>query len=63
METPKFNILDKVYHITPESPIGVVIEIKYTYSSGMHEFQVAFSHDTPSLWYFDYELSTSKTYK
>ena len=62
MRKPIFNILDRVYHITPESPQGIVIDIRYTYSTGVHEYQVAFSADSQSLWYLGHELSATKTF-
>lgn len=61
MRKPKFEIFQKVYHITPESPQGVVINIRYLYIENTHEYLVAFEHDK-SLWYSEYELSTSKTF-
>lgn len=62
MRKPIFNMLDKVYHVTPESPQGVVIDIRYTYSTDMYEYQVAFSAESQSLWYFGLELSNTKTF-
>jgi hypothetical protein len=62
MRKPIFNILDRVYHITLESPLGIVIDVRYTYSTDMHEYQVSFSAESQSLWYFGHELSTTKTF-
>lgn len=63
MEAPKYDILDKVFHILPDSPSGIVIDIRYQYSTRRHEYQVSFAHDTVALWYFDYELTTQKRYE
>jgi heat shock protein HspQ len=62
MKPPKFNIGSTVYHITPESDRGVVIDIKYSYLTNMNEYQVAFSFDKESLWYYEHELSNNKTF-
>lgn len=59
MNTPKFQIGDIVYHATPDSPKGIVIDIKYSYRTKENEYQVAFSPDTNSLWYYVEELSSS----
>lgn len=62
MKEPKYNISDKVYHITPESDCGVVINIKYDYLTKQHEYQVSFSPHTESLWYYEHELSVNKLF-
>lgn len=62
MKHPKFNINDRVYHITPESDCGVVIDIKYSYLTGLFEYHVTFSATLESLWYYEHELSATKTF-
>lgn len=62
MNMPKFNIGDAVYHVTPDSDKGIVINIKYEYLTSLHEYQVAFSADTESIWYYEHELTTTKTF-
>lgn len=59
MNTPKFQIGDIVYHATPDSPKGIVIDIKYGYRTREHEYRVAFAPDVDSLWYYVEELSGS----
>jgi hypothetical protein len=61
-KNPRFSIGDPVYHVIPESPQGVVIDIIYSYLTGMHEYSVAFDHNIASLKYFEHELSSTKTY-
>lgn len=62
MKEPKFKIGDRVYYITPESPVGIIIEIRYFYSNGLHEYLVAFSHDDNS-WCDEHELSIDKIWQ
>lgn len=62
MKVPKYNIGDRVFHITPESDPGVVLNIKYEYLTGLHEYLVTFSAQSESLWYYEHELSITKTF-
>lgn len=62
MNKPKFNIGDRVYHVIPESNCGIVVNIRYEYLTGLHEYHVAFSETSESLWYYEHELQTSKTF-
>jgi hypothetical protein len=57
---PKFQELEDVYHITPESPKGVVIDINYNLRTGQFSYQVTFSATEPSLWYYEEELSKNR---
>lgn len=63
MKQKKFNIGEKVYHITPESDCGIITNIKYDYLTGLHEYQVTFAPQTDSLWYYEHELSKSRIFK
>ncbi len=58
----KHNINDRVYHITPESPKGVVINAKYCLLTNDWEYQVSFSAGADSLWYYEHELSPHIVY-
>ena len=62
MIKPTYNISDKVYHITPESELGIVIDASYSLLTGRWLYQVTFSPHTEALWYHVHELSTNKTY-
>lgn len=62
MSNPKYNIGDRVYHITPESDSGVVLNIRYDYLTKLHEYYVTFSAHNESLWYYEHELSQSKIF-
>lgn len=54
---PKYKIGSKVYHAIPDSPKGVVIDIRYSLLTAIFEYQVAFSATEASLWYYEHELS------
>lgn len=62
MEKPKYNILDTVYHITPESPKGIVLNIKYLYLENRHEYLVSFGAVNDNMWCYEHELTTQKTF-
>ena len=62
IEKPKYHINEKVYHITPESQQGIIIDINYSYLTKLHQYQVTFGPDTNPGWYFEHELSKSKVF-
>lgn len=62
IENPKFKIGDKVFHITKESSVGVVIDIEYKFSNEKYLYMVAFTFDSNSLWYFGHELTDTINY-
>ncbi len=62
MKAPKFNISDEVYHITPESPKGIVIDCKYSMLNKRWVYEVTFGADTTTLFYEEHELSDVKTF-
>ena len=59
---PKFAIGEEVYHITPESPKGYVVEVHYSLRTSMFSYVVTFSAETSSLVYDELELSKTKTF-
>lgn len=63
MVSPKYKIGDYVFHITPESNQGVIIDISYSYLTGLHQYRVSFSPDNEGLWYYEHELSNNRVYK
>jgi hypothetical protein len=58
----EFGVGDRVFHVTPESPEGVVIDARYSLLTGMWEYQVSFGPCEPSLWYYDIELVHHRTF-
>lgn len=60
MKKPIYSIGQKVYHILPESSVGVVIDIQYSYATDSLVYQVCFCESTESLWYHGHELSPNK---
>jgi len=59
---PKFNIGDEAYHVTKESPKGIIIDVEYKFNSNSFLYQVAFSFDASSMWYYGHELTKQMTY-
>jgi hypothetical protein len=57
----KYNIGDRVYHITPESEIGIVVDWRYSAYSGVYSYFVAWGPNNTE-WYIDVELSDTKVF-
>jgi len=62
MVKPIVNIGGFIYHITPDSPRGVVVDITYSYLTKQHSYCVAFSAEAASMWYYEHELSLVKVF-
>ena len=62
MREPFANIGDHVYHITPDSPRGVVVDVSYSYYTRTHIYLVTFSVEIEARWYTECELSKTKQY-
>lgn len=62
MKNPKFNREEEVYHVTPESPKGIIIDIQYLFSTNEFSYLVAFNPLQVSLWYSEFELSKDKKF-
>jgi hypothetical protein len=58
----KFNIMDKVYHVTPESLPGCVLDINYSLLTKDCKYLVAFSQ-AESNWYYEHELTLKMNFK
>lgn len=58
----KFNIGDEVYHITPESDKGVVLDASYSLLYDKWEYKVTFGVKDNDYWYHEHELQTNKTF-
>ena len=57
----KYNILDRVYHVTPDSAVGVIIDIQYTFSTCQYLYLVSFSTEE-SVWCMEHELQLNKSF-
>ena len=57
----RFNILDQVYHVTLESPVGVVVDWVYTASTNKVKYLVAFSC-VDQYWLEDHEIVKTRVY-
>ena len=58
---PVHNISDRVYHITPESDQGVVLDARFNLLDARWEYLVTFGV-SQALYYNEHELSTSKVF-
>lgn len=60
MRQPKFRIGDRVYHVTPESPAGIVTDCKYSLRYNEWGYDVTFDYLHESLTYYEDELTLEK---
>jgi hypothetical protein len=58
----KYNIGDRVYHVTPESEVGIVVDWRYSAYSRVYSYLVTWGIDDTN-WYIDVELSDTKIYE
>ena len=56
---PEFEIGEKVYHITPESEQGIIIDISYLCSKSIVSYLVAIGWNN-EVWALGRELSKTK---
>ena len=61
IKDPKFKIGQKVWHVTPESPMGIILNANYSLRYNEWTYTVSFSHDSEFDCIED-ELSTNKTF-
>lgn len=59
--TPKFNIGDEVYHNTPDSKKGIIVDILYYYSTDSFKYLVATDWSEKSFC-TDIEISLNKIF-
>lgn len=57
----KFNIGDTVYHITPDSPSGIILNIRYYFRTNEYEYFIVWSHENSSYCIED-EISINKKF-
>lgn len=62
MKQPKYNIGDRVFHITPESEQGIVLDAEYSLLHNRWIYIVSFGIRDNSTTYYEHELSLTKTY-
>lgn len=59
----EFNTLDKVYHFTPDSPEGTVLEWRYSSRNKTIIYNVSFGYrQEDDVWCDEVELTTQKTF-
>ena len=61
MTLPQFNIGDTVYHVTPDSERGIIVDISYSYRTNLNKYLVSISFDK-SEWCDEVELSYNKIF-
>ena len=61
VKTPKFQIGDRVYHVTKESEQGVVLDATYSLRANNWLYEVSFSPGFECSLYED-EISESKVF-
>ena len=59
--TNKYNIGDKVYHITPDSPVGIILDIRYYFRSNTCEYLIGWNH-LESSYCWEEEISYDKSF-
>lgn len=57
----RFNLGDIVYHATPDSPQGIVLNARFSVLENLWEYMVTFG-TASSLWYYSHELSNNKRF-
>lgn len=57
---PRFLMGDDVFHVTPESPKGIVVDISYNLRIRRFTYLVTFCATEPSLWYYEEELTAKR---
>lgn len=62
MKEPKYSIGDKVYHITPESDCGIVLDASFSMLNNRWMYLISFGIKDNDYWYHEHEISTTKTF-
>jgi uncharacterized protein (UPF0303 family) len=61
--TPIYELGQKVYHITPESDQGIIVDITYSVLKRTIQYNVVFGrHSEDDIWCYEQELSEGKIY-
>lgn len=61
INNPRFLIKQDVYHITPDSEKGIVLDMIYYFHTQQYKYLVTFGIGKND-WYDEHELSESKNY-
>lgn len=56
-----FKLGDKVYHNSPDSPEGLIIEIRHYMSTDVVEYLVSWNYNETN-WYTEVELSANRRF-
>ena len=58
--SPKYSIGNKIYHVLPESPQGIITDITYRHSARKFFYEVTFDPGSHGFTYEEFELTTEK---
>lgn len=61
MRTPKYKILQEIYHTTPDSKKGIIVDIIYHYNNDNLMYIISTGFDEEFTCY-ERELTTEKTF-
>ena len=59
----RYRIGEHTYHISPESPKGVVVNARYDLSVERWEYLVTFGLDIEERWYMEHEAEYTRGYR
>ena len=62
MKNPKYEIGERVYHITPESYPGIILDCRFSVRENAWSYIVTFGPEKESLQYYEDELTQSKIF-
>jgi len=61
MKQPKYKLGEKVYHITPDSEIGIITDIIYHYNLDYNVYEISTGFDK-NFYCDEFELTREKTF-
>lgn len=60
--TPKYKIGNKVYHITPDSDMGIILDAQYSLLDGRWWYIVTFGIKDNDHTYYEQEITPFKVF-
>ena len=59
----KYSIGDEVFHITPDSDKGIILNISYSVRYDAVKYEVAFGrHEADCVWCLEDEIESTKSF-
>jgi hypothetical protein len=56
----KFEIGEKIYHVLPESPVGIIVDVTYRHSTGIVYYEIQWDPEQNSTICREFELTREK---